>query len=73
MTAFLGDSVASPLVWAITTVVLVGALVIDIVVIARRPHEPTMPEVTRHLVFFVGLAVAFGIGLWVFVEPHALS
>ena len=41
MTAFMGDSVASPLVWAITIVVTVGLLVLDVVVIGRRPHEPS--------------------------------
>ncbi|SFB79689.1 tellurite resistance protein TerC [Nocardioides terrae] len=73
MNALYGDSVASPTVWAITTVILVGVLALDIFVIARRPHEPTMAEVGRHLAVFVGLAVLFGIGLAVFAEPHALS
>ena len=73
MNAIMGDSVASPLVWAITVVVTVGVLLVDLVVIGRRPHEPTMGEVSRHLVFFVGLAVLFGLGLWFFAEPHALS
>jgi tellurite resistance protein TerC len=73
MNALYGDSVASPLVWAITTVILVGVLALDIFVIARRPHEPSMAEVGRHLALFVGLAVLFGIGLAVFAEPHALS
>ncbi|WP_110206488.1 TerC family protein [Nocardioides daejeonensis] len=69
----MGDSVASPLVWAITIVVLVGVLMVDLLVIARRPHEPTMGEVSRHLAVFVGLAVIFGIALWIFAEPHDLS
>ena len=73
MNALYGDSVASPTVWAITTVLLVGVLALDIFVIARRPHEPTMAEVGRHLALFVGLAVLFGLGLAVFAEPHALS
>jgi TerC family integral membrane protein len=73
MNSLYGDSVASPLVWGITTVVLVGVLALDIFVIARRPHEPTMAEVGRHLAVFVGLAVLFGICLAVFAEPHALS
>ncbi len=59
--------------WGITLVVTVGALFVDLVVIARRPHEPSMGEVSRHLAFFVGLAVLFGLGLWFFAEPHALS
>jgi len=70
---FLGDSVASPLIWLITIVVTVGVLLVDLLIIGRRPHEPTMKEVTRHLIFFVSLAVLFGLALWAFAEPHALS
>jgi tellurite resistance protein TerC len=29
--------------------------------------------VSRHLAFFIGLAVLFGLGLWFFAEPHELS
>jgi tellurite resistance protein TerC len=32
-----------------------------------------MQEVSRHLAFFVGLAVVFGVALWIFAEPHELS
>ena len=73
MNAFMGDSVASPTVWIVTIVVTVGVLLVDVLVIARRPHEPTMAEVSRHLAFFIGLAVIFGVCLWIFAEPHALS
>lgn len=73
MNAIMGDSVASPLVWIITVVLTVGLLMLDLVVIARRPHEPSMAEVSRHLAFFIGLAVLFGLGLWLFAEPHELS
>jgi len=73
MNAIMGDSVASPLVWLVTIVVTVGVLLVDLLVIARRPHEPTMAEVGRHLAVFIGLAVVFGIALWVFAEPHRLS
>ena len=73
MNAIMGDSVASPLVWLVTIVVTVGVLLVDLLVIGRRPHEPTMAEVGRHLAVFIGLAVVFGIALWVFAEPHQLS
>jgi tellurite resistance protein TerC len=73
MNSVLGDSVASPLVWAITLVVTIGVLFVDLVVIARRPHEPSMGEASRHLAFFVALAVVFGAALWIFADPHALS
>ena len=73
MESFIGDSVASPLIWAITIVVTVGVLLVDLLIIGRRPHEPSMKEVSRHLAFFVSLAVLFGLALWFFAEPHALS
>lgn len=73
MNAMMGDSVASPTVWIITLVVTVGVLLVDLLIIARRPHEPTMAEVSRHLAFFIALAVLFGAALWLFAEPHALS
>jgi tellurite resistance protein TerC len=71
--ALLGDSVASPTVWLVTLFVTVGILLVDIVVIGRRPGEPSMPQVSRHLAFYIGLAVAFGVGLAIFAEPHGLS
>ena len=73
MGTLLGDSVASPTIWVITVLVTVGVLLVDLLVIARRPHEPSMKEVSAHLAFFVGLAVLFGLALWFFAEPHELS
>ena len=73
MGSFIGDSVASPTIWVVTIVVTVGVLLVDLLIIGRRPHEPSMKEVSTHLIFFVTLAVLFGIALWVFAEPHELS
>ena len=73
MNSLIGDSVASPAVWIVTIAVAVAAMALDLFVIARRPHEPTMPEVSRHLAGFIALAVVFGILIWIFAEPHALS
>jgi tellurite resistance protein TerC len=69
----MGDSVASPTVWILTIAVTMGVLLVDLLIIARRPHEPTMAEVSRHLAFFIGLAVVFGLVLWLFAQPHELS
>ncbi len=73
MERLVGDSVASPAVWIVTLVVTIGVLLVDLLIIGRRPHEPTMKEVSTHLAFFIALAVAFGVGLWVFAEPSSLS
>ena len=56
----------SPLEWLITIGVTVAVLLFDIIVIARRPHEPTMRECGIYLSFYVGLALAFGLWVWNF-------
>ncbi|MFL6061663.1 MAG: TerC family protein [Marmoricola sp.] len=55
----------TPLVWWVTVGLTSALLVFDVVVVGRRPHEPTRREVTVALAGFIGLAVAFGIGVWV--------
>jgi tellurite resistance protein TerC len=52
-------------VWWTTIIVTVSVLLFDVVVIGRRPHEPSTKEVSIALGGYVGLAVAFGIGVWV--------
>ncbi|HEX4977884.1 MAG TPA: TerC family protein [Nocardioides sp.] len=51
-------------VWWTTIVVTMAILLFDVVVVGRRPHEPSMKEVTAYLSGYVGLAVVFGIGVW---------
>jgi len=51
--------------WWITISVTSAILLFDVVVIGRRPHEPSMKEVSVALAGFVGMAIAFGIGVWV--------
>jgi tellurite resistance protein TerC len=52
--------------WIVTLGVTIAVLLFDIIVIARRPHEPTTKECAIALTFYVGLAVAFGIWVWFF-------
>ncbi|MEP7091475.1 MAG: TerC family protein, partial [Nocardioidaceae bacterium] len=53
-------------VWWTTIIVTVSVLLFDVVVIGRRPHEPTTREVSLALAGYVGLAIVFGIGVWIF-------
>jgi tellurite resistance protein TerC len=50
-------------VWAITLVGTVTFLSVDVFVVGRRPHEPTIGEAGRHLLFFVGAAMLFSVGV----------
>jgi TerC family integral membrane protein len=58
-------------VWWTTIVVTLAILLFDVVVIGRRPHEPSTREVTLALTAYVGAAVAFGIGVLVFSGSQA--
>jgi tellurite resistance protein TerC len=53
-------------VWWTTIGVTMTVLLFDVIVLGRRPHEPSTKEVSISLAVFVGLAVLFGIGVWVF-------
>ena len=51
--------------WFLTIGLMSVFLVIDVFVIARRPHVPSMAEAGRHLAFYVGAAIAFGAFVWI--------
>ncbi|MER7442995.1 TerC family protein [Micromonospora avicenniae] len=61
----------SGLVWAVTLVALVAVLAVDLLIIGRRPHEPSVRESSLWVGFYVGLALLFGAGLWLFSGPSA--
>ena len=42
--------------WWTTIVVTVGFLLVDVLIIGRRPHEPSTKEVSRDLAFYIGAA-----------------
>jgi tellurite resistance protein TerC len=56
----------SQIEWIITLGVTIAVLLFDVVVIGRRPHEPTKRECAIALSIYVGLAVLFGIWVWFF-------
>jgi tellurite resistance protein TerC len=51
--------------WIVTLVVLIAVLSLDFFLVARNPREPSLREATLWVGFYVGLAIAFGIGLLV--------
>ena len=54
----------SPWIWEVTLGLTVVFFIFDVWHMRRNPHEPTMKECLRALSFYVGAAVAFGIGVW---------
>ncbi len=56
----------SQLEWIVTLGVTIAVLLFDVVIIGRRPHEPSRRESTIALTVYVGLAVLFGLWVWFF-------
>ncbi|MGC1214078.1 MAG: TerC family protein, partial [Micromonospora sp.] len=59
----------SGLVWAGTLVAMTAVLLVDLFIIGRRPHEPSVRESSLWVGFYVALALLFGVGLWLADGP----
>ena len=57
--------------WIATVAVITALLALDFVVTARRPHAVGIREATFWSVFYVGVAVVFGLALWAIAGPAA--
>jgi tellurite resistance protein TerC len=55
----------SVLEWVVIVTVTIAVLLFDIVIVARRPREPSMRECTIALSAYVGLALIFDVWVWV--------
>ena len=55
-------------VWVATLGGLLLLLAIDLVIVDRKPHEVTIGEAARWVVFYVACAVLFGLGIWMFAS-----
>ncbi|RSN32483.1 tellurium resistance protein TerC [Amycolatopsis sp. WAC 04169] len=57
--------------WIATVGGLLALIALDLVIVDRKPHEVTTGEAARWVIFYIAVAVAFGVGVWVFAghEP----
>ena len=53
-------------VWWVTFAVTAVIFTFDLVIVGRRPHEPSMKECATYLSIYVGLAALFGLGVLYF-------
>ncbi|MDQ3765240.1 MAG: TerC family protein [Actinomycetota bacterium] len=53
-------------VWWLTIVGIVGLLLFDFVFHVRKAHVPTLSEAAVWSVIYVGIAILFGVGVWIF-------
>ncbi|WP_082093562.1 TerC family protein [Demequina sediminicola] len=52
-----------PSVWAVTIALIIVLFIFDFAVVIRRPHEPSFKESVGWSLFYIGLAVVFGLFL----------
>jgi tellurite resistance protein TerC len=52
--------------WALTIVGIVALLLFDFVFHVRKAHIPTLKEAGLWSAIYVGIAILFGIGVWIF-------
>ncbi|HEY2205663.1 MAG TPA: TerC family protein [Pseudonocardia sp.] len=52
--------------WLATIAVLIAVIIGDLLLVDHHPHAVTMKEATKWVVFYLVLAVLFGLGLWFF-------
>lgn len=50
-------------VWMVTAAATLVVFTFDLVIIGRRPHEPSLKECVGYLSIYVSLAILFGIGV----------
>ena len=53
-------------VWLLTILGIVALLAFDFFFHVRKAHEPTLPEAAKWSAIYVGIAIVFGIGVFVF-------
>ncbi|MEN3304483.1 MAG: tellurite resistance protein TerC [Micromonosporaceae bacterium] len=57
-------------VWVVTLVTLVVLLTLDLLIIGRRLHEPRFRESAAWVALYLGLAIAFGLGVLLWSGPR---
>lgn len=51
--------------WWLTILGIAGLLLVDFVFHVRRAHVPSLAEATRWSIAYIGVAIGFGVGIWV--------
>ena len=52
------------LTWAIVVGAILALIIIDLLTISKKPHDVLFKEATIWSVFYIGIAIAFGVWVW---------
>ena len=51
--------------WAVTIAGIIGLIVLDFVTVSHKPHEVMFKEALFWSIFYISIAIAFGVAMWV--------
>ena len=52
------------LTWAIVVGAILALIIIDLLTISKKPHDVLFKEATIWSIFYIGIAIAFGVWVW---------
>jgi tellurite resistance protein TerC len=55
--------------WGVTIAGIIGLILLDFLTVSRKPHEVMFKEALLWSIFYIGIAVAFGVAMWVWQGP----
>jgi len=56
--------------WVVTIIGIAAVIALDFVIVARNPREPSTRECVYWVIFYVSLALLFGLGVFLYWGPH---
>ncbi len=51
-------------IWAVTIAAILALIIVDLLTVSAKPHEVKFKEAMSWSLFYIGIAVAFGIWVW---------
>jgi tellurite resistance protein TerC len=55
---------ATLLTWALVVGVIIALIVVDLLTVSRKPHDVMFKEAAIWSIFYIGVAIAFGVWVW---------
>lgn len=52
--------------WAVTIVAVLALVAMDFFLVSSKPHEVKLKEAALWSIFYIGVAIAWGIGIWLY-------
>ena len=54
----------SLLTWALVVGAILALIVVDLLTVSRKPHDVLFKEAAIWSIFYIGIAIAFGVWVW---------